>query len=427
TGAERFFHHSMRAHHPRPIDSSASDVEDEIAAELAARVRRIGLEAAVGIAAGKEIAHLAARCGGIRVIAPGREREFLNWMPLDLLRLESDGETRGLEFTLARLGIRRLGDVARLDSRAAGNRLGLRGAKLIRLARGESSPLIPRRTAETFAEAADLEYSVENLEALAFVMRAMLVRLTERLALRGLKAGDLIIALGLAGHHQDHRRIVVAAPTNEVRSLLALLTLNLEAAPPDAAVESVRLTVEPRTPRPAQKDMFLPPAPASDRLETAIARITALCGPERVGMFTAANSWRPEAIRRERFNPPATMSDSHAAHSGNGGVSRMVLRAIRPAEELEVMCVRQIPEFVRGKTICARVITATGPWRRQGEWWALAVNNEEAADYATKREWGAAPAAYARDYYELALAEGGVYRVYYDLYSGRWFTDGIYD
>jgi hypothetical protein len=32
-----------------------------------------------------------------------------------------------------------------------------------------------------------------------------------------------------------------------------------------------------------------------------------------------------------------------------------------------------------------------------------------------------------RDYYELALADGGVYRVFRDLDSGRWFVDGIYD
>jgi hypothetical protein len=42
--------------------------------------------------------------------------------------------------------------------------------------------------------------------------------------------------------------------------------------------------------------------------------------------------------------------------------------------------------------------------------------------------WHAAtPLSYARDYYELALADGGVYRMYRDLYSGKWFVDGIYD
>jgi len=34
---------------------------------------------------------------------------------------------------------------------------------------------------------------------------------------------------------------------------------------------------------------------------------------------------------------------------------------------------------------------------------------------------------FARDYYDLALADGGVYRMYHDLHNQKWFVDGIYD
>jgi hypothetical protein len=107
----------------------------------------------------------------------------------------------------------------------------------------------------------------------------------------------------------------------------------------------------------------------------------------------------------------------------------MVMRTMRPAEEVEVMCIRETPEFVRGANVCARVVSAAGPWRRQGEWWADA--NGDASDVARRDADRAtiapAPAAYARDYYDLALADGGVYRVYCDLYSAKWFVDGMYD
>jgi hypothetical protein len=36
-------------------------------------------------------------------------------------------------------------------------------------------------------------------------------------------------------------------------------------------------------------------------------------------------------------------------------------------------------------------------------------------------------AGFARDYYELALDDGGVYRVFHDLRTDRWFVDGVYD
>jgi hypothetical protein len=118
-------------------------------------------------------------------------------------------------------------------------------------------------------------------------------------------------------------------------------------------------------------------------------------------------------------------------------VARMVMRTIRPAEEVEVMCMREAPEFVRGARICARVVSAAGPWRRQGEWWTAADTHDDTVAVSRNGppngnlrtdSWHAnTPLSYARDYYELALADGGVYRMYCDLYSGKWFVDGIYD
>ena len=35
--------------------------------------------------------------------------------------------------------------------------------------------------------------------------------------------------------------------------------------------------------------------------------------------------------------------------------------------------------------------------------------------------------SFARDYYDLALSDGGVYRIYCDLRSAQWFVDGMYD
>jgi protein ImuB len=458
TGSQRFYRPSIAAqknsqdlngasttHHTDAANDTVATatVEESIAAELVRRARRVGLDAAVGLAAGKEIARLAARCGGARVIEAGREREFLDWVPLDLLDLGVNARGDDLELVLKRLGLRRLGELARLDARAVGSRLGNHGAELMRLARGEDSARIAMRPrTEVFAESLELEYGLETLEPLAFLMRAMLAQLTERLQMRGLVAGDITLALGLADRRRDDRRVAVAAPTLEVRALLTLVTLNLEAAPPPAAVETIRLTIEPRAARPAQSDMFLPPAPAPDRLEAAIARIAALCGPDRVGRITPADSYRPEAMRRGRFAPPPPTPQQAALPvdaPANHNVAQIVMRTMRPALEVEVMCSRETPEFVRGASVCARVVSAAGPWRRQGEWWAIAnadsdpassaaaTRNADRASSAPAFTDASAPAVHARDYYDLALADGGVYRVYCDLISGKWFIDGLYD
>ena len=456
--------------------------EEEIAAELTRCVRKVGMQTAVGIAANKELAHLAARCGGVRVIEAGREREFLNWLPLDMLDLGKSDRGDDLETTLARWGMRRLGELARLSPDAVGTRLGRRGVELVRLARGGShAPLVPRRRAEFFTETIELEYGIENLEPLGFVMRTMLERLAERLSLRGLVAGDITLAFGMSGHRSFSRRVAVAAPSNDVRAILTLINLNLEAAPPEAAVESIRVEIAPRVPRPAQTDMFIPPSPAPDKLQTTIARLAALCGPGNVGAISAENSHRPEAMRLDPFAPPAPPPIPENAPAKN--VTQLVIRAIRPAREIEVMCSREIPEFVRGENLGARVISIAGPWRRDGEWW-LGCTVDSHADSSDKRNlasqrglerhdgpmFGAHPrevsaqnlkalssltsapspnpplngvsgsdkrtemdgnekrkCSFTRDYYELALEDGGVYRVFRDLNSDQWFLDGAYD
>jgi protein ImuB len=350
--------------------------ENEIAAEIMRRARRMAMEPAVGIAADKSLAHLAARGGGIRIIEAGREREFLGWMPLDMLGLGRTSRGDDLETTLARWGIRRLGELARLDPEAIGTRLGREGVDLIRLARGEAAaPLVPRRRAEVFTEALDLEYGIETLEPLAFVMRAMLERIATRLEVRGLAAGDILIELGLDGHRTFSRQVPMAAATTDARAMLTLVNLSLEAAPPEAAVESIRIEITPRAPRPAQTDLFLPPAPAPDRLETTLARLAALCGPDNVGTLCNENSHRPEAVRIAPFTPPPPppMPDECARN-----VTQLVIRAIRPAREIEVMCSRGIPEFVRGENLGARIISIAGPWRRDGEWWRGALGDPPA-------------------------------------------------
>ena len=184
--------------------------ENDMALELARRVRQVGMEAEIGIAANKEIAYLAARCGGVRTIDAGRETEFLQWVPLELLELEPE-----VELQLERLGIRRLGELARLDPKELGSRMGAGAVELMRLVSGQTGgPLSARRPAEVFTEKTALEYAVELLEPLSFILRGLLERLTARLKLRGLTAGNLTLSLELAGRRRDERRVSVAAATN---------------------------------------------------------------------------------------------------------------------------------------------------------------------------------------------------------------------
>ena len=397
--------------------------ESQLANALAQRALHLGLEAQVGVAGSKVAAYLAARNGGgVTVIPPGEEWSFL--APVPVAMLEPSPE---LSAVMQRWGIRSIGDLAALPASAVGARLGAEGVLLIHRARGEDdTPLVPRAQPLHFAEGVDLDFGIEAMEPLLFVLRGLLDRLTARLALRGLVCGDLRLSLRLATRGRDERTVTVAAPSNDVKALLTLARLQLEAHPPAAAIEALRVIAVPERLRAAQLDLFRPNGPTPARLAVILARLAAVCGADRVGAPALADTHRPDAYGLIPFSPSESGQGSRGDREqgrpaakmlpnapllpcslGSPTVIPLALRAIRPAHAVEVFCQRDRPEFVRGKDFAGRVVHAAGPWRVQGEWWR------------------AEP--YARDYYDAQLSDGCVYRLYCDLATRCWFVDGVYD
>ncbi|MBP1684442.1 MAG: polymerase IV-like protein ImuB [Deltaproteobacteria bacterium] len=392
------------------------DSEAQLANAVARRAAQLGVEAHVGVAGSKVAACLAARHGGgVTVIPAGEEWHFLAPVPIQLLEPSAD-----LTVTLQRWGIRRIGDLAALPVRAVGTRLGPEGVMLVRRARGEDEcPLVPRPAPLLFEEGVECDYGIDTLEPLLFVLRGLLERLTTRLTVRGFLCGDLRLSLRLATRGRDERTVTVAAPSNEVKSLLALVRLQLETHPPVAAIEGLRVHALPERLRAAQLDLFRPNGPAPARLAVTLARLHALCGADRVGVPVVADTHRPEAYGMAGLavsaavNSQQSIVDSRPPELStinyrlSASILPLALRAVRPPRAVEVFCERDRPEFVRGEGLAGRVVQAAGPWRIQGDWWH--------------------DTGYARDYYDAQLSDGGVYRLYCDLATQRWFVDGIYD
>ncbi len=397
--------------------------ENALVNAMAQRAVSLGLEAHVGLASSKVAAYLAARDGGgARVIPPGEEWRFLGPMSVSLLQPSPE-----LTATLRRWGILTVGALAALPASAVATRLGPEGLALVRRARGDDEyPLMPRPAPLRFEETAELDYGIETLEPFAFIARGLLERLTARIALRGFVCGDLHLSLGLAGRGHDERTVPVAAASNDVKSLLALLRLHLETYPPAAAVESIRLSAVSERLRPSQLNLFRSAGPAPEQLAVTLARLTAICGADRVGRPVVPDSHRIDAYSiapfaredevlgvevlgvGERQGPlTANTSTPNTSSSPPNTLSFLAVRAIRPPRPLIVFRDRGRLDFVRGEGLCGRVVSAAGPWRVQSDWW-----NEQAS---------------ARDYYDVQLSDGAVYRLYCEPQTQTWFADGIYD
>ena len=391
--------------------------ERAVARELVAAAERVGVRAAVGLAASKSVAHLAARAaaadltlhatrwgvggGAFRAVMPEEQREFLAALPLHSLDLPEE-----LQQSLRRFGLQTLGDVARLPPGPLAARLGTDAALLWRLASGEdSSALEARPLSEMFEEGEELEWDAASVEPLLFVWRKLLDRLAQRLQARGLMAGEVLLKLRLSDASWDERALDLAAPTREVPSLLQLLRLSVESRPPPLEVRAVRICAEPVREVLEQMPLFGPRGASRTQLAAAVARLSALVGPERVGRPVAVDRWAPFAAGMEKFSPP---SAEGVTASAEVPVS-LAARALRPPRTAEVRCDDAgNPSLVIGEgALGGRVVASAGPWRTVAEWWT--------------------EAPVSLDSYDLELAGGLLLRASRELASGAWWIEAVYD
>jgi protein ImuB len=418
TGIERHF--------PAP---SLTESETAAGRALAAAAEGAGMPAWAGIAGSKLAARVAAEEGGAPTVVPaGEEAPFLAPLPLERLAPEVR-----VAVTLERWGVRSIGDLARLSEAEVASRLGSAGRELHATARGlDLRPLTPRRPAPVFREGMELEWPLVALEPFLFAARAALERLCRRLEAQGLACSRLELGLSLEPDGHDERSVRLPAPTTDAKVLLTLVRLDLEARPPGAAVAGFAFTAHPHEPRSAQLSLLGPTALAPDRLATTVARLFALLGPDRVGSPRAPDGHRPERFELVPYEPPPPPPVRREPRRGLG---LLTVRVLRPPAALEVLTAGEadggeVAEATRGGDpadeplprrllqvrstagdsrlrIDGRVRVAAGPWRMEEGWWS-----DEPVE---------------RDYWDVELIGGGLYRVYRDRRSGEWWADGVYD
>ncbi|MES2092619.1 MAG: DNA polymerase Y family protein [Actinomycetota bacterium] len=133
----------------------------------------------VGIADGPFTAEHAARSPQrqrIRIVPEGGSAEFLAGMPVGLL-----GE-QALATLLRRLGIRTLGEFARLQPQDVEDRFGEAGARVHALARGlDSRPVVPRVVPEQLDSAVGFEPPLDRIDQVTFGVRASADRFIDQL------------------------------------------------------------------------------------------------------------------------------------------------------------------------------------------------------------------------------------------------------
>jgi protein ImuB len=391
--------------------------ESRFASVLHARAERAGLRGFVALASSRGIARLATRqlamsarfarhaneIATTLVLSPRKELAFLAPLPIDLL--DPDDETAE---SLSRFGLQTIHDLLGLSRRDLAARVGEAILALVARARGEEiePPLALPRTLE-LEEGIDLEWPLENLEPLAFVLRGLVSRLTERLSLRALGCGELRVTLRLESGGRDDRRVALASPTGDPHVLLRLIRQALESRPPSAAVDGLVLVCEGVVLRREQLDLFRPRGPDPNQLDQTLAALGAICGPARVGSPAVVDDHRPDAFALQPFSGRGIPNTTRNP-SARSAAPRLTLRSIRPPARAEVRIEGGRPVFLRSAVSQGEIVEVAGPWRTTGQWWS------ETGHFAV-------------DHYDVQMSDGCVLRLCFDWRQNGWQVDGLYD
>ncbi|RPJ52566.1 MAG: hypothetical protein EHM24_34145, partial [Acidobacteria bacterium] len=293
-------------------------VPEEIGRELQEACARRSLPASVAVAATRSAAMLlAVGKPGLTVVPAGEERRRLAPMPLACLgRLVSPLDGGRVFGALDRWGLKTLGDLARLPAAALSARIGQDGLDWQRLARGEDrQPLVARPPAQPIEEQVDLDWPVEGLEPLSFVLARLFEPLADRLERLDQAATVLHATFRLASRATETRTLQLPAPMRDPKVLRTLILLHLESHPLGAGVDRVTVRVETAQARVTQFSLLGRALPFPEQVAPLLARLAALVGEGRVGAPGVVDSYRPGAfvmapfVIREQSRRPFDSAD----------------------------------------------------------------------------------------------------------------------
>jgi protein ImuB len=460
----------------------ARTIGEELRRDAASRGVRVHVAVAGARIAALILAHARP---GVTIVEPGGEAEALAPIAIGILekirdvqpqstpRPQSDRDPKHSACSaisaVQHWGVQTLGELAALPSADLAARLGRQALVWQALARGEDvRPLVPTLDEERFESTIELEWPIEGLEPLSFVLTRLLEPLSTRLERRDRGAAVLHVLLRVidtgSGRADYVRRLELPTPMRDVRTLRTLALLDLESHPPGAAVDRVTIVIDPTPGRVLQHALFTRAQPTPEQLSTLLARLAALMGPDRLGAPAVVDSYRPGAFAMAPFkteHQPSGEAHNRGARSdrgenGSGTVlehsaiaacSAVVAQPSTSSPQPSALssqpflsalrrCRQPVPARVaidngrpvrvttdRRGFVGGTVVTCAGPWRTSGEWWNTTENLRSPVLDTPKR----ADKSWNRDEWDVALNDGAVYRIFQDRETESWYIDAIVD
>lgn len=201
-----------------------------------------GLNCSVGVATGKAVAKMASdlrKPDGLVVVPPGEGAAFLAPLPIGKLR----GVGEATERKLRDLGIRTIGDLARLPVELLTTKFGVHGRELHALAQGrDDSPVVPERQAKSIGRETTFPVDVADRATLERTLLELAEDVAESLRRHGLLARGVTLKLRYGDFHTLTRATTLAEPTDITLPLYTAAQALLCSAQARRAVRLIGIT-----------------------------------------------------------------------------------------------------------------------------------------------------------------------------------------
>lgn len=347
-----------------------------------------------------------------RIAAPGQTRQALAPLPLAALRLEPDTVA-----ALARLGLRRVGDILGMPRAPLTRRFGIGLVRRLDQALGvEPEPVSPAPPPRRFAVRLSFPEPIGLAEDIMAGIDRLLPALCGRLAAAGRGARRLRLDVLRSDQATQRLELGLARPSAEPERLRPLLALRLEVIEPGFGIDALRLeahVTEPQPPRqqrgpvgPAGAEA--PPRGTGAALDDLIGRLGARIGLEAITRLAPAESHIPEKAAQVL----AAAYSAPAPDWPRPTRPRPLWLLSRP-EPLALPESPQPPARFRWRRRDLAVAGATGPERIAPEWWL------------DDPDWRSGP----RDYWRVETTGGERLWLFYahgGEVPGGWFVHGTF-
>lgn len=400
-----------------------------IAREVSALAIEQGLVVRIAMAPTMVAAWLMAHAQiGQTVVERPRMAAMLGPLPIQILSTlpefkrprKASSKTSSPLLTFERWGLTTLSQVARLPRADVRTRLGDEGVRLHQAACGEdASPLVPADPDSTFFERQILEWPIEGLEPLTFVLSRLCDALSLSLERADRGAIAITTTLKLVDRTTHERTLNLPAPMRDAKTLRTLIALDLESHPPAAGIDEVGIDAGVAPGRIVQGSLLDRALPSPETIATLTARLGALAGESRVGAPTLVDTHDERAVLLRQFSANPTEPRNRGTEPRNSGTLEpeprnhpTILRRFRIPIPARVVVERGGPVRVMPSSSAipsGLIVNRAGPWRTSGRWWTT-----------DRTKWD-------RDEWDVELAGGGCYRLAKIRETGNWEIEGEID